>query len=121
MDDILGHGGVDFPSQFDEARVLSILARLPGQIKWIDWNAMAAQARPRIEGHEAEWLRPGSLDHFPDINAHGAIDDLQLIDQSNINSAKLILDQLGRSGHDRKKPALAPSPPAYTGPSPFAG
>ena len=46
MHDVFGHGGVDLAGQLDEARVFTVLARLPGQIERVDRNAVAAQPGP---------------------------------------------------------------------------
>ena len=59
---------------------------------------MAAQARPRIKGHEAKGLGFGGVDHLPNVNAHGGIDDLQFVDQGDIDAAEYVLRQLGRLG-----------------------
>src|ERR1043166_2706923 len=93
---VLRHRGVDFTSQLDETRVLPILARLPGQIKRINGNAMPAAAGPGIEWHVAKWFRPGCSDHFPNINSHRAIDELEFVDQGYVHTAKNIFQQLRR-------------------------
>src|SRR5262249_16271305 len=40
VDDVFGHGGIDFAGEFDEARMDSVLARDPGEVKGIDGDAM---------------------------------------------------------------------------------
>src|SRR5262245_5918658 len=57
---------------------------------------MAPQSRPRIKRHETKGFGFGCVDDLPNIDAHGGIDDLQFVDESNIHTAKDILEQLGR-------------------------
>ena len=42
VNDIIRHGGVDLAGQFDEARVVLELSRLPRQVERIDRNAVPA-------------------------------------------------------------------------------
>ena len=56
---------------------------------------MAAEARSRIKRHKAERLGFGGVDYFPDINAHGRVDEFQLVDHCNVHAAKDIFQQLG--------------------------
>ena len=65
MEDVFGHGRVDLAGQLDESRALSILPRLPGQVKRIDGNAVSTQARTGIECHVAEWLGLGGVNDLP--------------------------------------------------------
>ena len=57
VDDVFGHGAVDLVSQGDELCLVAGEPDLPGEIERIDRNAVAADARAGIEGHEAEGLR----------------------------------------------------------------
>ncbi len=93
MHHIEGHGGVDLAGQLDKAGILAKLARLPSQIEGINGNAVTAQARPRIERHETERLGLGRVDDLPDINAHGAIDDLELVDEGDVHPTEGVLEQ----------------------------
>jgi hypothetical protein len=65
VDDVVRHAGVDVPGQLDEARIETGLLRLPREIERIDRNAVAAQAGPRVERHEAERLGLRRVDHLP--------------------------------------------------------
>src|SRR4029077_131099 len=76
-------------------RVFLELARFPCEVKWFDRNAMPAKAGSRIKRHKAKRVSSGSMVYFPDRNAHGCIDEFQLVDQGNVDAAKDILEQLG--------------------------
>ena len=41
---------------------------------------------PGIEWHEAERLGLRRVDHFPDVDAHRVVDDLQLVDQRDVDA-----------------------------------
>lgn len=99
MHDVFRHGRVDFAGELDEPRVLPVLPRLPRQIKRIDGNTVPAQARTGVKRHEPEGLRLGCVDDLPDINAHGGVDDFELVHQRDVHPAKRVLEQLGRLGH----------------------
>src|SRR4030095_15392453 len=74
--DVLGHSRIDLASQFNETRMLPIFASLPREIKRIDGDAVSTKPRAGIERHEAERLRFSCLDHFPDIDAPRAVNQL---------------------------------------------
>ena len=76
----VGHLAVNIARQLDEAGLDAGLLGLPGKIKRIDRNTMAAQARTGIERHEAEGLGGGRLDHLPDVNAHAVAHQRHLVD-----------------------------------------
>ena len=98
MQNVFGHGRVNFAGQFDESRALSILPRLPGQVKWINGNAVSAQARAGIECHVAEWFGFGGVNDLPYVYAHRRINHLEFVDQGDVHTAKNILEQLGCLG-----------------------
>src|SRR3954447_2305959 len=56
VDDVLRHRGVDLAGKLDEARRDIELPRLPGQIKRIDRDAVAAQSWAGIKRHESKRL-----------------------------------------------------------------
>ena len=95
----VGHGGVDFAGQLDEAGAEVELLGLPGEIEGIDGDAVAAQAGAGIEGLEAEGLGLGGVDDFVDVDAHPHAQLLQLVDQRDIDAAVDVLEQLGHLGH----------------------
>ena len=70
VDDEAGHLTVDLRRQFNQPRLVAGLLRFPGEIDGVDRNAVTAQPGAGIKRHEAEGLAGGSLDDFPDINAH---------------------------------------------------
>jgi hypothetical protein len=49
---------------------------------------MPAESKPRIERHKAEELRFGDFYYFPNIDAHRAVDHLQLVNKRNIDAAE---------------------------------
>src|SRR5207249_10597203 len=97
-DDIFRHGGVDFSSEFDEARCLAVFACFPGQIKRVDGNTVAAQTWARIKRHESKRFRLGGVDDLPDVYAHRAVNDFQFIHQGDIDAAENVLEELAGFG-----------------------
>src|SRR5882724_4408137 len=73
IDDIFWHCCVNLACKFDKARMFAVLARFPRQIEWIDWDTMPAQTRSWIESHEPKRLCFRGFDHFPDVDAHRAV------------------------------------------------
>ena len=59
---------------------------------------MASKARPRIERHEAEGLCLRCFDNFPDVNAHGGVDQLKFVDEAYVDRAENVLRQLDDFG-----------------------
>src|SRR5208283_3420146 len=94
-DHVVGHGHVDFASQFDEAGAEVKLLRLPGKIKRIDRNTVSAQTRPGIKCMEAERLGGGGVDDLPDVEVHAQAEHLKFVDQRDVNAAIDVLQQLG--------------------------
>src|SRR6516165_6779420 len=90
------HGIVDLAGELDEAGRNLELARLPREIERVDWDAVPAETRSRIEGHVAEGLCLRRLDHLPDIDPHGAVDELQLVDESDVDRTEDVLGELDR-------------------------
>src|SRR5580700_4061901 len=102
------HPCVYLTSELDKASRYFVFPGLPGEIKRIDWNAMAAEAWPRIEWHKAEGLALGGFDDFPHINAHWFEYHFEFVNQRNVNSSKNVFGQLhrfcsfcGRNRHNR--------------------
>ena len=88
------HGGIHFAGQLDEARGEIIFARFPRKIIGVHRDAVAAEARAGIKGHEAEGLGRGAVDNFPDIQIHAQAKLLQLVHQRDVHAAKYIFEQL---------------------------
>lgn len=49
---------------------------------------MPPKARAGVKRHVAERLGLGRFDHFPDVDPHRSIDDLQLVDQGDIHTSE---------------------------------
>src|SRR5579864_1799073 len=98
VDDIARHCRVDLAGELDETRRYVVFARLPGEIEGIDGNAVPAEARTRIERHEAEGLGGGRLDYLPDIDAHGVVDHLEFVHERDVDGAENVLGELHRLG-----------------------
>src|SRR5258708_13927714 len=79
--------------------MLAVLSGFPSQVKWINWDALATQARTGIKRHETKRFGLGGVDNFPNVDAHRAIDHFQFIDQGNVYAPKGVLQELGRFGH----------------------
>src|SRR4030081_1285904 len=92
------HRGVNLTGELNKASVKFKFPRLPGQIKRIDRNAVSPQAGPGIERHESERLCFCCFNNLPDIDPHRAVDELQLIYQSNIHAAEDVLQELSGFG-----------------------
>ncbi len=94
-DDPARHVGVDLAGELDEAGVEPVRPRLPGEVEGVDGDAVAAQPRAGVVGHEAEGLGGRSVDHLVDIDPHAVGDDLHLVDQADVHRAVDVLQQLG--------------------------
>ena len=97
----VGHVGVDGAGELDEAGAEVEFLCLPGKIKGIDWNAVAAEAGAGVKGLEAKGLGFGGFDDFVDVNAHAHAKLLELVDERDIDAAIDVLKQLGHLGHRR--------------------
>ena len=93
------HLAVDVSGQLDKTRLDAGLLGFPGEIKRIDRNAVAAQARARIERHESERLGGRGVDHFPDVDAHAIAHQRHFVDQADIDHAEGVFEQLHHLGH----------------------
>ena len=96
------HRRVDLPGQLDEPALEAGLARLPREIKRIDRDAVAAEARAGIERHEAERLRLGRVDHFPDVDAEVVRHQRNLVDEADVHRAEGVFQQLHHLRHARR-------------------
>src|SRR5947208_7526485 len=103
MEDVLGHPCVDLACQFDEARVLSVLAGFPGEIKWIDWDAVAAKAGAGIKRHEPKRLSLRCFYDFPDVDSHGAVNQFEFVNQRDIDTPENIFEQLRSFSHATRR------------------
>jgi len=98
LDDEVGHVGIDFAGQFDEASAEVVFLGFPGQIKGVDGDAVTAEAGSGIEGLKAEWLGLGCVDDFVNIDAHAHAELLELVDQRDVDAAIDVFKELGHLG-----------------------
>gem|GEM_PF-4734115 len=68
-----------------------IFASLPSKIKWINGYAMSSETRTRSERHKAKRLGRGGRNHLMHIYFHCLINNLELINQSDVDAPKNIL------------------------------
>ena len=78
--------------------MLTELASLPREVERIDGDTVPPQPRTRIEGHESKRLGLRSLDHLPDIDPHGFVDQLQFVHQRDVDGTKDVLQEFRRLG-----------------------
>src|SRR4026208_18161 len=90
------HSCVNLACQFDKARVFTIFTCFPREVEWVDGDTVTAPSRTRIERHEPKWLRLGRFDYLPNVDSHGAVNELQFIDQCDIYAPENVLQELGR-------------------------
>src|SRR5207247_3403859 len=81
VDDGVRHRRVDMSGKLDEARLESLLFRLPGEIERVDRDAVAAEAGPRMKRPEPERLGSRSLHDFPDVDAELVAHQRDLVDE----------------------------------------
>src|SRR5581483_6784749 len=92
------HVVVDLAGKLDEARVEVELARLPREVVRVERDAVAAETRPGLEGHEPERLRRGGADHFPDVDVHAVAQLRELVHERDVHRAEDVLEQLRQLG-----------------------
>lgn len=94
VDHVLGHLAVDRVCEVDEPRVDVVLVGLPGEIERVDWDAVAAQARARVERHETEGFRLGGLDGVPDVDIELVGDLCEFVDEADVDRAERVFEEL---------------------------
>src|SRR5262249_8109487 len=72
--------------------------RSPGQVRRVDWQAVAADAWSGLEAHETERLRRRRVDGTPDVDVEVVCEHRQLVHERNVDVAERILEQLGELG-----------------------
>ena len=60
---------------------------------------MTSEARPGVEGLEAEGFGGRGVDDLPDVDAHPVEQDLQFVDHCDVHAAIDVLQDFGRLGH----------------------
>ena len=98
VDDEVGHSGIDFAGEFDEAGAEVELLGFPGEIEAVDGDAVAAQPGAGVEGLEAEGLGAGGVDDFVDVDAHAHTELLELVDEGDVDAAVDVFQKLGHLG-----------------------
>ena len=97
-DDVVGHMGVYFACQLDEAGVYAVFARFPSQVERVDGDTVTAQARTGIVGNEAERFGCRGGDDFVNIDIHFVGDDFHLVHQADVHGAVDVFQKLGQLG-----------------------
>ena len=64
----------------------------------IDGNAVTAQARARVEGHEAEGFGGGRVDDLPHVQAQSVAHERDLVHQRDVHAAEGVLEKLDHLG-----------------------
>ena len=103
LDDIPWHRAVHLARQLDEAGLEAVLPRLPTEVERINGNTVAAQAGPRVERHETEWLRSRRVDYLPHIDVEVAAHQGQLVHHADVDGAERVLKQLDHLRHARRR------------------
>src|SRR5678815_1723408 len=88
--------------ELDETALEPVLPRLPRQIEGIDWDAVTAKTRSRVERHETERLSACGLDDFPDVDIHPVRHQRDFVDQTDVDRAERVLEQLDHLGDLRR-------------------
>src|SRR5450759_5697218 len=96
--DVARHGIVDLARRLDKLQVDIVLLGFPRQVERIDGDAVSADARSRVERHEAIWLSLGSFDDLPDIHVHLFAQDRKLVDERDVDEPEGVLKQFGHLG-----------------------
>jgi hypothetical protein len=95
-DHVVGHPAVDLGGELDEARLEPVQPGRPREVEGVDGNAVAAEARARVEGHEAERLGGGGLDDLPDVDVELRAHQRQLVHEADVHRPEGVLEELDR-------------------------
>lgn len=98
VEDEVGHGGVDFAGELDEAGVEVELLGFPTEVEGVDGNAVAAEAGAGVEGLEAEGFGFGGVDDLVDVDAHLHAELLEFVDEGDVDAAVDVFEELGHLG-----------------------
>ena len=102
LHDVLRHARIYFFRQADEARIETVLSSFPRKIMRVERNAVAADSRTGIKGHEPERLGCRRANHFPRIDAERVAQPRHLVRHADVHRAKSIFKQLGGFGDARR-------------------
>lgn len=98
IDDVAGHGAVDFAGEFDEAGGEAELFGFEGEVEGVDGDAVPAEAWAWEEGVEAEGLGGGGADDAPDVDVHGGEEGLEFVDEGDVDGAVDVFEEFGGLG-----------------------
>src|SRR5690625_7907876 len=84
------HGGIDLTSQFYKSGILFKFTCLPGQVKWVDKDAVPPQAGPRSKYHNAEGLGCCCIEYLMHTDSQFMQKCFCYIDQYHIAFTKYI-------------------------------
>ncbi len=94
FDNVVRHLVVHIAGEFDESRCEVVLLGLPGQVERIQRDAVPAEPRPGIEGHEPERLRLRGLDDLPHVDLHALAQEGKFVHEGNVDDAERVLEEL---------------------------
>jgi hypothetical protein len=89
------HISVYFVGQLHKAGVIVEGAQLPGEILRVNGYAVAAQAGSGVKGYITKGLGSRCLNYLPDVDVQFIAYDCDLINQSNVDAAEGVFQQLG--------------------------
>lgn len=98
-DDVIRHGPVDLAGEFDELGIDAEFASLPSKVERIDGDAVTTEPGSRVEGGESEGFGGGGTDDLPNIDAHRIGDRFEFVDETDIDRAIDVFEQLGELGN----------------------
>ena len=76
----------------------AVLSGFPGEVVWVQRDAVSAQTRTRVERLEAVWFGFGCVHNLPHADAHFVA---QLVDQTDVDVAVGVLQNLLHLGNCR--------------------
>ena len=88
------HELVDLAGGLDESGDKAVLLRSIGHVIGIKRDAVTADARAGIKGHESIGFGGRGVDHLPDVDIHSLEDEGHLVDEGNVYVPKDVLDHL---------------------------
>src|SRR6185369_895648 len=102
LDHMLGHPRIDFLRETDEARIETVLPRLPREIVRIERNAVTANPWTGIKRHEAERLGRRRANHFPCVDVERVTESRHLVCHADVYRSKRVFEELRRFGDARR-------------------
>ncbi len=97
--DVGWHGVVDVVCNLDKfGDRAEFSLELPREVGGVDGKAMAPDAGPWVEGHEAERLGFRCVDHIPEVNTQFSRVDGDFVDECDVDMAKGVFEEFGELG-----------------------